>query len=233
MLQVIDGFCDGIVLNGVILWCVTTLVGILFIAQASAAAALGCGHPGDKDPDPSTTPFYSAQVANWGTTNPAGRRTPPRAAPPTVPARQAPPPRQTQTPPARQAQPPPARPAQAPPPPAARPHPPRGLGDDPTAVVVGPERLRVVAQPTVNLINLVLVLDKSGSMGGARWNSVVRGVQNALDAISDSDMVRWCGGAECRECCSFAPDSLCVSCRSQSSHLIIPSTRRRRSPRAR
>jgi hypothetical protein len=40
-----------------------------------------------------------------------------------------------------------------------------------------------------NLVNLVLAVDRSGSMAGSRWNSVQRGVAEALGQLTDVDVV--------------------------------------------
>ena len=42
---------------------------------------------------------------------------------------------------------------------------------------------------SANRINLVLVVDRSGSMGGQRWNGVCRGVIDAISNLTSSDIV--------------------------------------------
>jgi Mg-chelatase subunit ChlD len=63
-----------------------------------------------------------------------------------------------------------------------------GTTADGTAVFAA-QRDSIDVGVSANVINLILAVDRSGSMAGSRWNSVQRGVAEAIGQLSDVDVV--------------------------------------------
>ena len=49
--EVLNGLCNGIIGNAVIIWGIATAAGILLVVLASSATSLACRHPGDPEAD--------------------------------------------------------------------------------------------------------------------------------------------------------------------------------------